>query len=445
VAAAARAGALVLLSLVLGACAQALPRSFPGFPLPHSMLPTAAKDAVPASGKLTLAGAYQLALARSERVALAERAVADADIDWSEKSTEMAPTLDATATAYEQRERVIGGVVFTPGQQFIGAVTLDQPLFRKGYFDSRAGGKHRYDSARAALARERQLLAHDVAAAYIDVLKFRRLLELAHTSVTRATSQRTFAAGRVKAGQALKNAELLAVIDVKRAERQEVNAQRDLAAAEVAFERIVGRPPPADLERPAMPTLPERANGLELAKRRGDLAALELGVDAAEDEEAAAAGKRVWPRLDVNANVQYLNPDVLDTTFNWQIIGVLTVPLFQGGREYTELSRRENATHVAQLQLDQSTKAVVEEVELASLQTQTAARASELAKEELDAAKEHYELVDKQVRLGAITFLEVTNAQAVLVEAENAYEAATIDKLRAAYDYLYAIGALELK
>ena len=441
-AAAARAGALVLLSLVLGACAQALPRSFSGFPLPRAMLPTAAKDAVP-SGKLTLAGAYELALARSERVALAERAVADADIDWSEKSTEMAPTLDATATAYEQRERVIGGVVFTPGQQFVGAVTLDQPVFRKGFFDSRAGGKHRYDSARAALVRERQLLAHDVAAAYIDVLKFRRLLELAHSSVTRATSQRTFAAGRVKAGQALKNAELLAVIDVKRAERQEVNAQRDLAAAEVAFERIVGRPPP-DLERPPMPSLPERANGLELAKRRGDLAALELGVVAAEDEEAAAAGKRLWPRFDLNANVQYLNPDVLDTTVNWQIIGVLTIPLLQGGREYTELSRRENATHVAQLQLDQNTKVVIEEVELAALQNQTAARASELAKEELDAAKEHYDLVDKQVRLGAITFLEVTNAQAVLVEAENAYEAATIDKLRAAYDYLYAIGALEL-
>jgi outer membrane protein len=440
---------LLAVLVVCTACMQSRSFIVPDFVLTSQrMLPSAAsaaREAAKDTGpKLTLAQAYQLALTRSEQVALAASAVEDADIAWNEKWTEIGPNLTATGSIIEQRERVVGMTVFAPGQQLVGNLTFAQPVFRRGFFDSRAAGKYGHASAAALLHRERELLARDVAAVFIDVLKFRQLLELAQTSVTRTKSQYTFAVARVKAGQALKNAELLAEIDVKRAELQEVNARRDAASAEVAFTRLVGKPPPPQLEFPAMPTIPNDKRARDLAARRADLQALVMKVQWSRAEEEAAAGRRLWPRLDVTANLQYVDPEVFGNHVDWQVAGVLTIPLLQGGREYTELSRRENATHAASLELERSRKLVVEELDVAAAQIAAATRAAELAKEQLDAAKEHYALVDKQVRLGAITFLEVANAQAVLVEAENTQEVATMDKLRATYDYLYAIGEIDL-
>ena len=67
-----------------------------------------------------------------------------------------------------------------------------------------------------------------------------------------------------------------------------------------------------------------------------------------------------------------------------------------------------------------------------------------IAEKELAGAQEHYKLITLQYKAGAITFLEVTNSQSVLTEAENASVLARIDRVSAAYDYLAAIGALDL-
>jgi hypothetical protein len=39
----------------------------------------------------------------------------------------------------------------------------------------------------------------------------------------------------------------------------------------------------------------------------------------------------------------------------------------------------------------------------------------------------------------------VTNAQAILVEAENAFEVANMDRVLALYAYLFVVGALDLQ
>ena len=110
----------------------------------------------------------------------------------------------------------------------------------------------------------------------------------------------------------------------------------------------------------------------------------------------------------------------------------------------TDIALRRNAVHSARLSLELQQKIVVEEIEQAAIRVASSEQAAELAEKQVAAAREHYKLVDKQVRLGAITFLEVTNAQAVLVEAENAFEVASMERVIAVYDYLFAIGAIDV-
>jgi multidrug efflux system outer membrane protein len=336
------------------------------------------------------------------------------------------------------------GNTIVPGRQASAGANISQPLFRKGFFASRAAGRSAYESAGATLARAREELAHDVALVFIDVVRTRSLLETSRGAVVRTQAQYEHAVARVKGGNALKSAELLAQVDVKRAERQVVSAQLEIGRAEAAFRRLVGRTPPR-LAPPPLPAIPPPPQGLEAAKRRDDLQALHLQVRSAEEEQDAAAGRRWWPRLDLEASVQYVRPDPTGVDYDWRVIGLLTIPILQSGRELTEVALRENNVRIAQLQLEQQRKLVVEEVEAGALAVASTAQSEDLANKQLTTAQEHYKLVDKGFRLGAITFLEVTVAQSALAEAERAFEIARIERVRAVYDYMFAIGAIDLE
>jgi outer membrane protein len=411
----------------------------------QSKAPAAAIDS---SEKLSLSQAFQLALARSEQVSIAQAGVRDADIRWKDSWSTIKPTADLTAQALLQRERVVTGMggmeqVLTPGEQLIYGARVAQPLFRRGFLASRAAGKYGHDSANATLERAREQLARDVAEVFIAVLRSRKLLELARASVVRTKAQAEHAVNRVKAGSALKSAELLAMVDVRRSELQAITGQRDVDAAGVAFQRLTGREPPPELELPTMPAVAEKQAAAAIAKRRNDVVSRQASVQAARSEQEAAEGRRWWPRLDLQASVQFTQPQVFGRSVDWFVIGLLTVPLLQSGREHTDVALRENAARIAGLELEQQQKIAVEEIELAAILVASAAEGELGAKKQLDAASEHYKLVDKQFRLGAITFLEVTNAQSLLVEAENAYEVARVDKVRALFDYQFATGALD--
>ena len=197
--------------------------------------------------------------------------------------------------------------------------------------------------------------------------------------------------------------------------------------------------------------LPAPEQALAFARNRSDLKALELQVEKARAIATSTANKRWRPTLDVDATVQFNYPKlyVPGRYLDFQVLGLLTIPLLQNGHEFTDLALRENDTSVAELELEGERKIAVEELERAALQAASADHASQIATELVGVAREHYKLVDRKVHLarrtmGAITFLEVTNAQAVLVEAENAFEVARMDRELAVYDYLFAIGALDL-
>jgi outer membrane protein len=440
--------ALLTLSLALAACIAGAPRPLP----PMRFVDEAAREPIAAaaeSSTMTLAEAFRFALARSDTVSVAARAVAEADIHRRETWTELEPNVSARSSAIVQREVIfqspMGPIALTPGKEGTAGVALDQPLFRPDHSASRTAGVAGADSADANYKRARQQLARDVAQQFIDVMRTRRLVELAADAVDRATTQQQLAAARVKAGQALRNAELLADVDLTRAQRLQVTAQRDAAVAELGFQRVVGRAAPHALEMPAIPDVPEVKVGLELAMKRPDLGALNLRLEQAQAEQQAASNRRWWPSLDFNANIQVQTPKYFNDIWTGAALLLVTIPLFQSGHEFVDVALHENATHVAELQLEEQHKIVAEEVQVAALQMSITARTTELANKEREAARENYKLVDKQVRLGAITSLEVTNAQAVLTEAESAFEVATMDRALAIYEYLFAIGTLDLE
>lgn len=405
-----------------------------------------------ATGDLSLAEAYKLALRRSDTVALAELGVGDAELSLRETSTEIRPSVTVSGKITAQSNGLLGKRTPQPNRFTTGAIDVAQPLFRRGYFSARDAGRYGIESAELMAVRAREELSRDVVRVYIASVRARKLRDLAVAQVERTKATVDYLTQLKKAGAALRSAELLAQLDLKRAQRGVVDAEREVGVADATFRRVVGVMPPAQLDLPEVPELPADAAGQELVKGRKDIKALDLEVQASHADEVAAAGQRWWPRLDLVANAQagYLIGFDDDTTLNgetgltWSVSGVLTIPIYQKGVDTVHLERAQNQTRIAERTRELQAKIATEEAQAAAAQVAGTEQALAIAEKELAGAQEHYKLITLQYKAGAITFLEVTNSQSVLTEAENASVRAKIDRVSAAYDYLAAIGALDL-
>ncbi len=395
------------------------------------------------SDKLTLDAAIELAMRNNERIGLARANVSGAAIIADGAWNALKPNVSLSGTSVLQNQVVVDNFVVQQRTQSVASARVQQPVFRRGQFSARDASLHGRAAATAQLEFECSQLARDVVVAYIDVVRARSLMTLAEASAKRAGVQYTYAFNRVKAGSALKTVELLAQIDLKRAERQFVTAKRDVGRTEATFLRVVGIGAP-ELELPALQEPPSSDVARQGASNRADLVAIKSRIRQAESEREAAQGRKFWPRLDVEAGVDYYLPELNDRVVDWRVMGLLTIPLFQSGQEYTDIAVRKNQQRIAALQLGAQTKTAVEQFEIGAADFEGAFQAAELAEQQRDTAREHYSLVDKQFRLGAVTFLDVTNAQAALVEAENAFEVARIDRVRASYDLRFAVGMLDV-
>jgi outer membrane protein len=402
-----------------------------------------------------LKDAFDLALAQSEPVRLAEQSVVDAEIRLTDTWTVLGPSATAFATGTYQRK--IGVPAFRPTFAEVGGGQIIQPLFRREFFAARTAAKLGIESAEAAASRRREQLMQNVVAAFVGVLRAREQVVLIKTAVARADAALQFARARVKGGGALRSAELLASLDLRGNRLNLIAAGRDAELAEDGLAFLINEPVPGQLILPLLPKVPSLVEALATAENaRTDLRSLAKKTLDARAYASAARG-RLWPRLDLQADAQIRDPYYTQFfgdnpaqvfgfpgEFDWHVIGVLTVPLFQTGVEYTEIARRDSAAYAAELQEQLQLKVVHDDVKRAGARLEAAIEAIGLAEEQIRDASQHYALVLSQFKLGAVTFLEVDTAQALLTQAEIQKVVATYDRVQAVYDFLFAVGILEL-
>ena len=156
-----------------------------------------------------------------------------------------------------------------------------------------------------------------VASLFIDTLQARQRLVIAEGAIERARGQVQSASNKVKAGGALKTAELLAQIDLQRALTQRNTAVRDVRTIESQFQRYVGAPPPATLVLPPTPNVDAPDDPALRHDSRPDLRAQRLLVEQNEATLSQYKARLFVPTLDLVPFVSFLvypgpyNPDNL--------------------------------------------------------------------------------------------------------------------------------------
>ncbi len=371
------------------------------------------------------------------------------------------PTLSATASVGEQYTNITGvippippglpnGVSYTVKgytSPWTAGLTGQQTLFN----GQRNANNVRKAESQVSAARETLRIMEEsillaAATAYMDMSRDTANLEVQQTNIrvlqrTLKDTRNRFSAGQVTA------------TDVAQAEAQLAAGEANLHAAESTlmttranYHRLIGVEP-SNLA-PAAPVDRLSPNNLNAAIAVGSaenpaVTAALYGVDVAQLQVKIAEGA-LWPTLALQGSVQQQSYSNILTPnlFLGTVALNLTVPIYQGGAEYSAIRLNKENVGQQRLNVDQVRDQTRANVVQAWGQLQAAKAQIEAAIRQNDAAERALEGVRNEAQAGQRTTLDVLNAEQALVNARVSLIVAQHDRVVASYSLLSAVGRL---
>lgn len=440
------------LSLYLALAALQTPPVQVQTPLPQKpqsiTLPPNANPQI--NGPLTLSQARSLTLQNSPLLQNARAAAQAAQGRATAAKSALFPQISATGSYLEEEEWGTTASGSTNRQNtdnpFAAGLALEQLLFDF----NRTQNQVRQQQSLAAAAEARVVaqvneVLRDVELAYADLRFARQIVQLRQDDVATRQSQLDLAQSRLVDG-------LGSPGDVVRARTSLAAAITDLVGAESAYQAArsllalrIGLDPATTYELPAVEALATTPGG-DLAEtvktalaNRPELTEIRLRVRAA-DQALNAAKQGSSPALsaviDVNGQGRSNPADQGSTTFGVR----LSWPLFDSGRTRGLVQEADALRTQTQTELTQAELEVAQQVVQAWLDLQSARDQLTVAQAGLANAQEAVRIAQGRYADDIGTFLEVTDAQAALVQARQAVLTAQTDQQKAQANLTWAIG-----
>ncbi len=326
-------------------------------------------------------------------------------------------------------------------------LTITQTL----YNGNQTGNKTRAAESQVSGAREglrvlEQTVLLSAATIYMDYLRDAAIVEVqkSNTRVLEQTLKQT--RDRFNVGEVTRTDVAQSEAQLAAGKTQQLTAESNLVTTRSNFRRIIGNEP--EQLAPGSPVdrfLPSSLPGaveLSLIQNPNVTAAM-FGIDVNFLQVKVAEGA-LLPTVSLQAAVQQSYEQTMTTfrSFGASAIAQLSVPVYQGGAEYSLIRQSKETLAQQRLVLEQTrdqTRAntvtawgqlVAGRAQVASAQSQVTA--SEIA---LNGVRE-------EAKAGQRTTLDVLNAQQALVNARVALVTAQHDRVVASYGVLNAVGRL---
>jgi adhesin transport system outer membrane protein len=303
----------------------------------------------------------------------------------------------------------------------------------------------RVDAAAARVHERSELTALDAAEAYINVVRFTRLVALAEENLRAhrrilSNVQSRFSGGRAGEGDLEQTRERVAS-----AEAALSDFRRSLADAQATFRKAVGVAPhnlrvPGRL--PALPTSKDRAFAVTVANNP-TLKAAQSDADAARYAFRATKGA-FFPTVSLEARAtEGKNEDNFFGHYNQESVHVVASwDLFRGGQDSwkrKEAAERYTQTSMAQARLQRDT---IESVDKAwNARTITNERISDLLSQ-VASGRKVISAYSKEYDLGQRSLIDLLNAENQLFNAQVSLESARGVAVFADYQLLATMGEL---
>jgi outer membrane protein len=383
---------------------------------------------------------YRIALERAERIKLSEEDLYIAKTGKDKAVAALLPRLSAfgSYTKYTTEQYNDTGTLLQPNSATSWGLRADESLSLSGReltafnISKENIVKSQYD---LYATREGYLLT--IASAYYDVMKAKKVVDIAESNLERLSKYRDAAEKRLKVGEVTKTVLFRAEGELSGARSDAIKAVNSLELTKAILARTVGIAGDFQLKETAphdMQILPE-SSFQELAfSQRADLKSLEIQKKMAEEQVRYTKGG-YWPTLSVSGVYAGADqsPDTL-TLIKDSRYGMLSLnfPFFEGGLTRAQINEARARERQSGLLYDDFKKSIGVEVQGAYLDLVTQKGILKYLEDQVVYARDNFNAVSKQFEFGLAQSLDVMDANTLLVTAERSL-------VQAVYDYQVAI------
>ncbi len=386
----------------------------------------------------TLETCWRLAIRRAESLSLQGEELVRLQTRYEESVGAALPRLSLKGS-WTRQDRVASETSFTLSERTEYKVFARQPVFAglREFYAARqtsalyAAKEHDLRHARLALYR-------DVADAFYAVLELERDLATTRDSLRLAQERLQELVERNRAGISRRTEVLQQEAEAASTQAAADRLAGALAVARDALAFLTGLPAAAalaDTPAPSEPAPVERY--LERASAgRADLRSLHEQVRAAQ--EGVGAARSGWlPTIAIEGN-WYAHREGVSEGIDWDVVLSGEIPLFDGFTTQAKLREAASSVRSARLRLSERERQIALSVSRAHVAARTAQNELSSLEKALASARENYELVQGEYRLGIVTNVEVLTSFDTMQRARLALD-------RARFQLRIALVALDVE
>jgi outer membrane protein len=353
---------------------------------------------------------------------------------------------DGTSRAFNA---LTGTNTKTQTDRLIGSATatVTQPVYTGGKTQANVNrSKNQVMAERATLIAQEQTSFNNAVSAYVGVIQAKQLLDLQINNEQVLAKQLQATNDRFRVGEITRTdvAQAEAALEGARATRE--TAEGQLQTARGTFQQIIGVFPPDNLVPPQPLNLPVRSEqeAASLAGLNNPNVVTALFNDAAAKDQVDVAFAALMPQISVQGQTfQQNNLGGRSSQNNgYQVVAQLSVPLYQGGVEYSAVRQARQQQQQTSRLIDDAKRTAVQNA-IQAWDTLVAAKASaDSTRAQIRANQIALEGVEREAIVGSRTTLDVLNATQALLQSRTTLVQNLSQVITASYSVAVSIGRL---
>lgn len=330
-------------------------------------------------------------------------------------------------------------MTFDTHNVFFGAITLTQPIYMGGKIVAMNRlTKFAEEIARQMHINEAQNVIYAVDAAYWQVVSLKAKRDLAQSYVNLLDSLDHNVGLMLQEGVATKADKLSVDVKLNSARVDLTKVDNGLVLSRMALAQVCGLPvnTPMTLvdEEATNLTIPEPVSPRQIddaLSTRPDLKALELGIQAAEQQKNVARSSML-PTVALVGAYSFSTPNMFDGFSKhlggqFSVGAVVKIPLWHWGGNYNKYKAAETEQTVMTLKLEDAREMVNLQISQASFRTQEAMKTYNTTVANLESANENLRTATLGFKEGMVTSDDVMAAQTAWLKANSESIDAMID------------------
>jgi len=395
--------------------------------------------------RVTLGEAVQRAITRNPQAAIAEEDVKRVEGTlWSVRAASL-PTLTGNLTYTRlDNDRAVGMNVFSAANQMNASLALSVPLIAASRWLAWKNARSAVSVQQKSASDLRRTIAITTARTHLSIIAQRRLVSASERARNAARAHAEFARTRFQGGVGNRLDLVRAEQELAASESQLQSTRAQLTRLREALGVIVGADGPLDVaEREA--SLPESPGSVDEALVGAETRRTDVDVAKARVSLNRAIARDSWADLLPVVTGTFTpftqNPaTVVNPQLGWQAQVILAWPLFDGGARYGARRERISLAKEAEAQLEATLRQARSDVRAAFESVQRADEALVAAREAARLANEARDLATLAYRAGAVTNIEVIDAERRARDADTNAALAEDNSRQARLDLLAASG-----